>query len=35
MDITSLGITGVASITAICYLIGQAVKATPLDIMPQ
>lgn len=31
MDITSLGITGVASITAICYLVGQAVKITPLD----
>lgn len=31
MDITSLGITGVAVITVICYLIGQAVKVTGLD----
>ena len=31
MDITSLGITGVASITVICLLIGQAVKATKID----
>ena len=31
MDITSLGITGVASITVICLLIGQAVKATKVD----
>ena len=27
MDISSLGIAGVAVITVICYLIGQAVKA--------
>ena len=31
MDITSLGITGVGSITVICLLIGQAVKATKID----
>ena len=31
MDISSLGITGVAEITVICLLIGQAVKATRLD----
>lgn len=31
MDITSLGITGVAAITVICLLIGQAVKASGLD----
>ena len=31
MDIYSLGITGVAAITVICLLIGQAVKATRLD----
>ena len=31
MDITSLGITGVAVITVICYLVGQAVKVTGLD----
>ncbi len=31
MDITSLGITGVAVITVICYLIGQLVKVTSLD----
>ena len=31
MDISSLGITGVAAITVICLLIGQAVKATRLD----
>ena len=28
MDISSLGITGVAAITVICTLVGQAVKAT-------
>ena len=28
---SSLGITGVAAITVICLLIGQAVKATRLD----
>ena len=31
MDISSLGITGVAAMTVICLLIGQAVKATRLD----
>lgn len=31
MDIASLGITGIASITVICLLIGQAVKATKID----
>ena len=28
MDISSLGITGVAAITAICYLVGMVVKAS-------
>ena len=31
MDISSLGITGVAAITVICYLIGLVVKASGLD----
>lgn len=31
MDISSLGITGVAAITVICLLIGQGVKASSLD----
>lgn len=31
MDISSLGITGVAVITVICFLVGQAVKVTGLD----
>jgi len=31
MDISSLGITSVAAITVICFLICQAVKATALD----
>ena len=31
MDISSLGITGVAAITVICLMIGQAVKASGLD----
>ena len=31
MDITSLGITGVAAITVICYLVGLIVKTTSLD----
>lgn len=31
MDITSLGITGVAVITVICFLVGQVVKVTGLD----
>lgn len=31
MEFTSFGITGVASITAICYLVGMGVKNTGLD----
>ena len=31
MDIGTLGIAGVAVITGICYLIGQAVKASGLE----
>ena len=31
MSITGLGISGVASITVICYLVCQAVKATTLN----
>lgn len=31
MDIASLGIAGIGSITVICYLIGQAIKATGID----
>ena len=31
MDINTLGITGVAAITAICLLVGQAVKASAID----
>ena len=31
MDISSLGITGVAAITVICLLIGQGVKGSPLN----
>lgn len=31
MDISSLGITGVAAITVICLLVGQGVKASGLD----
>lgn len=31
MDISSLGITGVAAITVICLLIGQGVKTSGLD----
>ena len=31
MDLSSLGITGVAVITVICFLVGQAVKVTGLD----
>ena len=31
MDITSLGITGVAAITIVCYLIGEVVKSTGLN----
>lgn len=31
MDISSLGIAGVAAITIICFLVGQIVKATNLD----
>ena len=30
MDINIMGITGVAGITVICYLLGLAVKQTPL-----
>ena len=31
MDISIVGIAGVAAITVICYLIGQGVKASGLD----
>ena len=31
MDITTLGIASVAAITVICYLVGQAVKASGVD----
>lgn len=31
MDISSLGITGVAAITVICLLVGQGVKASGID----
>ena len=31
MDISSLGITGVAAITVICLLIGQGVQVAPLN----
>lgn len=31
MDISGFGIAGVAVITVICYLIGQAVKATAIE----
>ena len=31
MDINTLGITGVAAITTICLLVGQAVKASAID----
>lgn len=31
MDISSLGITGVAAITVVCLLIGQGIKATGID----
>ena len=31
MDLSSLGITGVAVITVICFLVDQAVKVTGLD----
>lgn len=31
MDIFNLGIASVAAITVICYLVGQAVKVTPID----
>lgn len=30
MDINIMGITGVAGITVICYLLAQAIKQTPL-----
>lgn len=31
MDINILGITGVAAIVVICYLLAEAIKATKLD----
>ena len=31
MDINTLGITGVAAITVICLLVGQAVKASAIN----
>ncbi|NCC36287.1 MAG: enolase, partial [Chloroflexia bacterium] len=31
MDLSSLGIASVAAITVVCFLICEAVKATPLD----
>ena len=31
MDISSLGIAGVAVITVICYLVGEIVKATGIE----
>ena len=31
MDINTLGIAGVAAITVICLLVGQAVKASAID----
>lgn len=31
MDFSSIGITGVAAVTMVCYLIGQAVKVTGID----
>ena len=31
MDISSFGITGVASITAICFLVAEIIKATKLN----
>ena len=31
MDLTSLGIGGVAVITVICYLVGEAVKVLAID----
>lgn len=31
MDIGTMGITSVATITVICYLVGNAVKATDVD----
>ena len=31
MDLTSLGISGVAAITIICYLVGETVKITALN----
>lgn len=31
MDFTSLGVLGVASITVVCYFIGEVIKATPLN----
>ena len=34
MDISSFGITGVASITAICFLVAEIIKATKLNKTP-
>lgn len=31
MDLTSIGITGIAAITILCYLIGEVIKATGID----
>ena len=31
MDFTSLGVLGVASITVVCYFIGEVIKATSLN----
>ena len=31
MDISSIGIVGVAAITVICYLVGEIVKASGID----
>ena len=31
MDVSSLGITSVAAITVICFLVCELIKATPLD----
>ena len=31
MDMTSLGVGGVAAITIICYLVGETVKITALN----
>lgn len=31
MDLTSIGIVGVGSITVLCYLVGEGIKATKMD----